>query len=47
MGRGRVMPKCIDCNTALSTSGLVRCDECIYLFIVNYKKERAHALTFN
>jgi hypothetical protein len=41
--RGQVMRKCIDCDTPVDPSGLIRCDECLFLFIVNYKSEGVRA----
>jgi hypothetical protein len=35
------MLKCIDCETLLDPNGLIRCEDCLFLFIVNYKRERA------
>jgi hypothetical protein len=35
------MRNCIDCDTPVDPNGLIRCDDCLFLFIVNYKRERA------
>jgi hypothetical protein len=37
------MRKCIDCDTPVDPAGLIRCDDCLFLFIVNYKRERGQA----
>jgi hypothetical protein len=40
------MRKCIDCDTPVDPNGLIRCDDCLFLFIVNFKRERATNETY-
>jgi hypothetical protein len=35
--------ECIDCKIPIDPKGLIRCDDCLFIFILGYVKEKERA----